>query len=80
MKLVESKDILGDSHRLNRLTDSVVSKLVMYILRLNKLDKLYAKVYDADPEARMRICRKYRLRGLLSRYPIIRSGDWTALS
>lgn len=51
MKLVESKDILGDSHRLNRLTDSVVSKLVMYILRLNKLDKLYAKVYDADPEA-----------------------------
>ena len=33
------------------LSESVVGKLVMHILRLNKLDKLYAKVYDDDPEA-----------------------------
>lgn len=51
MKLVESSDILGGSRKLGRLSDSVVGKLVMYILRLNKLDKLYAKVYAADPEA-----------------------------
>ena len=33
------------------LSESVVGKLVMHILRLNKLDKLYAKVYDDDPAA-----------------------------
>ncbi len=51
MKLVDSSDILGGSRRLDWLSESVVGKLVMHILRLNKLDKLYAKVYDDDPEA-----------------------------
>ncbi len=30
--------------------ESLVSKLVMYILRLHKLDKLNVKVNDDDPE------------------------------
>ena len=33
------------------LTDSMAGWLVVHVLRLNKLDKLYAKVYDEDPVA-----------------------------
>ena len=51
MKLIDTNDFLLGSHGLNRFRESLVSKLVMYILRLHKLDKLNAKVHDDDPEA-----------------------------
>lgn len=51
MKVKEANDFLNPSYRLNRFTGSLVSKLVMYILRLNKLDKLNSKVNYDDPEA-----------------------------
>ena len=50
-KLVESSDILGRAPGLQLLTDSMAGWLVVHVLRLNKLDKLYAKVYDEDPVA-----------------------------
>mgnify|MGYP000473336649 CR=1 FL=1 len=51
MKLIDTNDFLLGSHGLNRFRESLVSKLVMYILRLHKLDKLNVKVNDDDPEA-----------------------------
>ena len=55
MNLIESSDILKASGKLNRLGGnvggSIVAKLVMYIMRLNKINKLYSNVYDEDPEA-----------------------------
>ncbi|MBD9178527.1 MAG: lysophospholipid acyltransferase family protein [Odoribacter splanchnicus] len=55
MNLIESSDILKASGKLNRLEGnvggSIVAKLVMYIMRLNKINKLYSNVYDEDPEA-----------------------------
>ncbi|MEG1738616.1 MAG: GNAT family N-acyltransferase [Odoribacter sp.] len=54
MNLIESNDILKASN-LDRfggnLGGSLVAKLVMYIMRLNKINKLYSDVYDEDPEA-----------------------------
>lgn len=55
MNLIESSDLLKASGSLNRfggnLGGSIVAKLVMYIMRLNKINKLYSDVYDEDPEA-----------------------------
>lgn len=55
MNLIESSDILKASGKLNRLEGnvggSIVAKLVMYIMRLNKINKLYSDVYDADADA-----------------------------
>lgn len=51
MNLIESSDILNTSGGLGRLGGSVVGKLVMYIMRLNKINKLYSDVYDEDPDA-----------------------------
>ncbi len=53
MNLIESSDILKAS-KLNRfggnLGGSLVAKLVMHIMRLNKINKLYADVYNDDPQ------------------------------
>lgn len=55
MKLIESNDILKASGKLNRLKGnvggSIVARLVMYIMRLNKINKLYSDVYDEDADA-----------------------------
>ncbi len=54
MNLIESNDIkaVGKLDRFaGRLGGSLVAKLVMYIMRLNKINKLYSDVYDEDPEA-----------------------------
>lgn len=55
MNLIKSDDILKSSEMLNRfggnLGGSLVAKLVMYIMRLDKINKLYSDVYDDDPEA-----------------------------
>ncbi len=55
MNLIESEDILKASGSLNRfggnLGGSLVAKLVMYIMRLDKINKLYSNVYDENPEA-----------------------------
>lgn len=55
MNLIESSDILRVTGKLNRLDGnmggSIVAKLVMYIMRLNKINKLYSDVYDDDPAA-----------------------------
>lgn len=55
MNLIESSDLLKASESLNRfggnLGGSIVAKLVMYIMRLNKINKLYSDVYDEDPDA-----------------------------
>lgn len=55
MNLIESSDLLRASESLNRfggnLGGSIVAKLVMYIMRLNKINKLYSDVYDEDPDA-----------------------------
>ena len=74
------------------LSESVVGKLVMHILRLNKLDKLYAKVYDDDPEAFLNRLidvlgvsieineedlKKYPRKDRSSPCPTIRSEVWT---
>ena len=52
MKLIESSDILKAS-RLDRFGHNagsdLVAKLVMYIMRLNKINKLYSDAYDDDP-------------------------------
>lgn len=53
MNLIESSDILKAS-KLDRfggnLGGSLVAKLVMHIMRLNKINKLYADVYNDDPQ------------------------------
>lgn len=55
MNLIDSNDILKASESLNRfggnLGGSLVAKLVMYIMRLDKINKLYSDVYDENPEA-----------------------------
>ena len=55
MNLIESSDLLKASGSLNRFGGnfggSIVAKLVMYIMRLNKINKLYSDVYDEDPSA-----------------------------
>lgn len=51
MNLIESSDLLKASNGLNRFGGSLVAKLVMYIMRLNKINKLYSDVYDEDPHA-----------------------------
>ena len=54
MNLIDSNDILKAS-KLDRfggnLGGSLVAKLVMYIMRLNKINKLYSDVYSDNPEA-----------------------------
>lgn len=53
MNLIDSDDILKAS-KLDRfggnLGGSLVAKLVMYIMRLNKINKLYSDVYTDNPE------------------------------
>ena len=53
MNLIESNDIKA-AGKLNRfggnVGGSLVARLVMYIMRLNKINKLYSDVYDDDPE------------------------------
>lgn len=53
MNLIDSNDILKAS-KLDRfggnLGGSLVAKLVMYIMRLNKINKLYSDVYNDDPQ------------------------------
>lgn len=55
MNLIESSDILKASGKLNRLKGnmggSIVARLVMHIMRLNKINKLYSDVYDEDADA-----------------------------
>ena len=52
MNLIESSDILKAS-KLDRLGknvgSSLVAKFVMYIMRLDKINKLYSDVYNDDP-------------------------------
>lgn len=54
MNLIESNDIKA-AGRLDRfggkVAGSLVARLVMYIMRLNKINKLYSDVYDEDPQA-----------------------------
>lgn len=53
MNLIESNDIkaAGNLNRFGgKVGGSIVAKLVMYIMRLNKINKLYSDVYDEDPE------------------------------
>lgn len=53
MNLIDSNDILKAS-KLDRfggnLGGTLVAKLVMYIMRLNKINKLYSDVYNDDPQ------------------------------
>ena len=53
MNLIESSDILKAS-KLDRfggnLGGGLVAKFVMHIMRLNKINKLYADVYNDDPQ------------------------------
>jgi len=53
MNLIESNDIKA-AGKLNRfggkVGGSIVAKLVMYIMRLNKINKLYSDVYNENPE------------------------------
>ena len=54
MNLIDSKDIkaAGNLDRFGgKVGGSLVAKLVMYIMRLNKINKLYSDVYDEDGEA-----------------------------
>ena len=54
MNLIDSKDIkaAGNLDRFGgKVGGSLVAKLVMYIMRLNKINKLYSDVYDEDPNA-----------------------------
>lgn len=54
MNLIESNDIktAGKLDRFGgKLAGSLVAKLVMHIMRLNKINKLYSDVYDENPEA-----------------------------
>ncbi len=51
MNLIDSKDIkaAGNLERFGgKVGGSLVAKLVMYIMRLNKINKLYSDVYDED--------------------------------
>lgn len=53
MNLIESNDIkaAGNLNRFGgKVGGSIVAKLVMYIMRLNKINKLYSDVYHEDPE------------------------------
>lgn len=50
MRLIDANDLLTAPWGLERFRGSLVSKLVMYLLRLNKLDKLSTKVNSDDPE------------------------------
>lgn len=50
MRLIDANDLLSASWGLDRFRGSLVSKLVMYLLRLNKLDKLSTEVDCNDPE------------------------------
>lgn len=51
MNLIESSDLLKASEGLSRFGGSLAAKLVMYIMKLNKINKLYSDVYDEDPHA-----------------------------
>lgn len=51
MNLIETSDLLKASDGLNRFGGSLAAKMVMYIMRLNKINKLYSDVYDEDPAA-----------------------------
>jgi putative hemolysin len=49
--LIGSSDLLKASDGLNRFGGSLVAKMVMHILRLNKINQLYSDVYDENPQA-----------------------------
>ena len=54
MNLIESDDIqaAGKLDRFGgKFGGSLVARIVMYIMRLNKINKLYSDVYDEDPGA-----------------------------
>lgn len=54
MNLIESNDIkaAGKLDRFGgKVAGSLVARLVMHIMRLNKINKLYSDVYDEDPQA-----------------------------
>ena len=42
MNLIETSDLLKASDGLNRFGGSLVARMVMYIMRLNKINKLYS--------------------------------------
>ncbi|MCC8173374.1 MAG: lysophospholipid acyltransferase family protein [Odoribacter sp.] len=49
MNLINSKDLLKASGSL-RLGGNLAAKLVMYIMRLDKINKLYSNVYDEEAD------------------------------
>ena len=54
MNLIESNDIKAAGHLNRYIGDaggSMVAKLVMYIMQLNKINKLYSDVYSEDADA-----------------------------
>jgi len=48
MKLVDSKDIQKVSRVLHGIGGDFAAKLIMHILKLNKLNKLYSNIYSKD--------------------------------
>ena len=90
MNLIETSDLLKASDGLNRFGGSLVARMVMYIMRLNKINKLYSDVYDEDPNAfldrliealgvTIEIFRKYLQTEPLLQFPIILSVGLTVL-
>lgn len=51
MNLIDESDLLKASGSLNRFGGSLAAKMVMYIMRLNKINKLYSNVYSDDANA-----------------------------
>ena len=51
MNLIESRDLLKASDSLNWFGGNMVAKLVMYIMRLDKINKIYSNIYDTDADA-----------------------------
>ncbi len=51
MNLIESRDLLKASDSLNWFGGNMVAKLVMYIMRLDKINKIYSDIYDTDADA-----------------------------
>lgn len=49
--MIDESDLLKASGSLNRFGGSLAAKMVMYIMRLNKINKLYSSVYSDDANA-----------------------------